>query len=583
MAVVRAVLRHTQAMQRRSRIAPVVALLVAVAAVGCSSGGGDTTQFDDSGVPSVSDTVDGSGDVGADGAAVADIEAALDEEPVFAEPVFDPAISATALIEAAAGGAVELELRNGGSAVLTVPAGALAADTTISIVEVGSLGLGEGAFTGVEVLPAGLVFTPENAPTLTLQPGDGQVADFAVAWDADDTLERSVAVDNADGSVTVPLLHFSGAGIGVGDSPLTASEVDQVLADVRDRIEEAAASGDSERLAEAVETSAAELESLSKGYQREALGAAAQRCHEYGPVIDELRIAALAALLGVEVSGNDDLVGQVLVGSADCALDECAAADPTAAGRFVRATSLVQAGLGDVDSAVAAALGSAITDGRLLDCATFEVSIRARTDLQMGTPITEGLVARGAVLQGEAGGQLRLQVSAKGWEQLTADMLNGMGGVFGQYLGVPFPEDFVNCEPPAYGPGVMATSVTTAPGVDPGTLLPVLRFRPYMPTSLLVCNGQTDPNLPAGDPLVLTVLAFMPGVQFDGTAAQHYFIEVEETGLLSWTANSTFDTGVAGIPGSASLTMQVRVASRPPGPTGAPPAAMRDIFALYAS
>lgn len=573
-------------MQRRSRIGHVLVALALAAAAGCSSGGGDPAGGSDGRSDTVESSVGGSdGDGGGGGSSdqVAAIEAQLAEESVVVDLALDPAVSASAMIPAAAGGMVQLELRDGGTATLSVPPGALASDTTITIIEVSSLGVGEGVFTGVEVLPAGLVFAPESTPTLTLLPGDGHAADFAVAWDADDSLERSVVVDNADGSVTVPMLHFSGAGIGVGDSPLTASEVDQVLADVRDRIEEATESGDSERLAEAVEVSAAELEALSEGYQREALAAAAQRCHEYGPVIDELRIGAVAALLGVEVSRNDDLIGKVLVGSADCALEECEAVDPSAAGRFVRATSLIQAGLGDVDSAVADTLASAITDGKLLDCATFEVSIRARTDLQIGIPITEGLVARGAVVQGEAGGQLRLQVTAKGWEQVTADGLNAMGSAFGQYLGVPFPEDFVNCDPPSYDPGVMQTAVTTALGVDPGTLLPVLTFKPFLPTSLLVCNGQTDPNLPANDPLVLVVLAYMPGVQFDGSSAQHYFVEVEETGLLSWTANSTFDTGLAGIPGTASLTMQVRVASRPPGPTGAPPAGMRDLFALYAS
>lgn len=569
------------------RLALIAALVTSATA--CSSGDSATESSTSGGTAADGDSAPTTGgaavesttndDGATDEAWAAMITTQLTESPMIAQPRLDPVVSATAPISAADGGSISLTLRDETTtATLDIPPGALAQDTTITLVEVNALGADGSPFTGVEVLPEGLVFPPDAVPTLTLQ--GLEPAGHAVAWDADEVLERSLIIDNDDGSMTVPMFHFSGAGVGSGSSPLPAGEVDRVLDEVRRRIAEAGATGDAVMFDDAINASIADLEALTRGYQRAALKAAAAQCHAHGPVIDQLRIQMIGTRIGADVEVNDELMGAVLVSSANCALNECRNADVTAAGRFLEAAGLIGAGVGTVDPATTETISDAVTDGLLLDCLSFDVTIAGRSDLDFGgLPISEGVAARGVVTAGEPGGALRMDITSRGWEELTAAMLNGMGEGFGAYLGVEFPDDFVDCDPPTYEPGAMATKVTTAPGVEPGTLLPVLAFRPLMATSLLVCNGQTDPNLPAPDPMLLALLSVMPGIVFDEHGATHFFIETEETGLLSWTTSVTLDTSAVGIPGSASLTLQVRATSQQPGSTDVDTEGLTDLFA----
>ncbi len=130
-------------MELRTRTS--LTLLLALASwVSCSDDADDSAPAD----PSADAAVDAAGDVGG---------ADAPEDAGGSDTTEDAGDAVTVLIEAAAGGIVDF---GGGS--LTIEAGALAADTTISVVELDAGALPDGAsvFAAYDFGPDGTVFDP---------------------------------------------------------------------------------------------------------------------------------------------------------------------------------------------------------------------------------------------------------------------------------------------------------------------------------------------------------------------------------------------------------------------------------------
>lgn len=246
---------------------------------------------------------------------------------------------------------------------------------------------------------------------------------------------------SCDGSVTVPLFHTSRAGIGDGSAPLAANSVDGPFAAVQTRLEHA------------------------------------------------------GMLLGVDAPTNADLVGNVLVRSADCPLTEWRNADPGAGARFVRAVRFIFQGVGTVPDAKQQEYSEKVIGGTLLACTLFGVTLTGKGQYDMGTPLTEGFIARGSVQAGPTSASLNLVAFSRGWETFFEGILDGMLAA-GQVtlLGQTPTLDHFSCDPAIYKPGAMKAQVTTALGAEEGTLLPVLTVSPFLPTTTYTCNGITEPN-----------------------------------------------------------------------------------------
>ncbi len=137
-------------------------------------------------------------------------------EPVSVDPTVDEASAVSAPMTAADGGLLELALPDGTSFSLDVPAGALEADTTITMSPVSDVTgdpFGGGFVTGVRLEPEGLQF---QEPALrTVRPADpldpSLETPFAAADDGSGFHLHPLLVEPAD--ATFPLLHFTLVGL----------------------------------------------------------------------------------------------------------------------------------------------------------------------------------------------------------------------------------------------------------------------------------------------------------------------------------------------------------------------------------
>ena len=148
-------------------------------------------------------------------------------KPLNVTVQLDKKQTATSLV-ARTGGSVSLTAADGSKFTLEVPAGALAADTTITMTAVKSITgapLGDGAPTAVQLEPSGLSL--KEMATLTVVPakeipikqqiifgyeGDGQ--DFHLA-----------VVDPKSKDIKIKLMGFSGAGVGSGSDSAWAANL----------------------------------------------------------------------------------------------------------------------------------------------------------------------------------------------------------------------------------------------------------------------------------------------------------------------------------------------------------------------
>ncbi|HLX33860.1 MAG TPA: hypothetical protein VKR30_01310 [Candidatus Limnocylindrales bacterium] len=126
----------------------------------------------------------------------------------------------------ATGGTVTATGADGSVFSLTIPAGALDKSTQISLYPVSSVATlpqGSKLVAGVQFAPDGLQLAVPGTLTITLPSGTDATKLGGLAWSGDDTDPHPYPAILANGSLQVPVFHFSGGGVGnLPDPPLVA-------------------------------------------------------------------------------------------------------------------------------------------------------------------------------------------------------------------------------------------------------------------------------------------------------------------------------------------------------------------------
>lgn len=147
------------------------------------------------------------------------------------------------------GGSVSLSAADGSKFTLDVPAGALEADTTITMTAVKSLDgapLDNNTPTAVQLEPSGLFF--KEMATLTIRPGkEIPIKEQIIfGYEGDGKDYHLAVVDTKSKDIKIKLMKFSGAGVGSGSDSAWAANL-QIQAS-------AASTRISQRLGEAAQT-----------------------------------------------------------------------------------------------------------------------------------------------------------------------------------------------------------------------------------------------------------------------------------------------------------------------------------------
>lgn len=154
--------------------------------------------------------------------------------PLTVAPTLDNTHSATQFITAATGGSITTTGADGSTFTLSIPANALLSDESITITPlsaIGNLPISGGLLAGVQLAPEGLEFL---APaTLTIQPAVsvpvGEQVGFGYHGNGQEFHFQPLGLSS---TITISLMHFSGAGVGqgsAGNGGTPTSPFDQLL------------------------------------------------------------------------------------------------------------------------------------------------------------------------------------------------------------------------------------------------------------------------------------------------------------------------------------------------------------------
>jgi hypothetical protein len=235
---------------------------------------------------------------------------------------------AASVVVGDAGGTVTAHEADGSTTTLTVPAGALAGDTTITLTPVDSLrGLPKGLKLG-----AGVQFGPEGLAlakpaTVSLSAGG---ATRGIAWFATGKAVSRYPAQSSGSSVTMTVTHFSGVGAVSGPASAYA-DIPSAIAALRARYTSAVRPLLQQAVTNDAVAGAAmneafgllrevELLGLGSEFDRErgeimdflprilqnALNAASEKCanHDLTQLTQLTQIERTAQLLGIELSGG---------------------------------------------------------------------------------------------------------------------------------------------------------------------------------------------------------------------------------------------------------------------------------------
>lgn len=154
--------------------------------------------------------------------------------PLTVAPTLDKMHSVTQFITAGAGGSITAIGADGSSFTLSIPAKALLSDESITMTPVsavGNLPISGGLLAGVQFAPDGLEF--QQPATLTIQPAVnvpiGQQVGFGYHGNGQEFHFQPLGLSS---TITISLMHFSGAGVGQGSAAnagTPTSPFDQLL------------------------------------------------------------------------------------------------------------------------------------------------------------------------------------------------------------------------------------------------------------------------------------------------------------------------------------------------------------------
>jgi len=471
---------------------------------------------------------------------------------------------ASEAIDAEAGGSITLEI-NGVTVTLGIPARALRTDLSVTMLGVVGIGHGESSFIGVNISPPIDVFPQGKEPTLTFT----SLADssFAVAWTTELTLESTDLARLDDGSWQITLQHFSGAGVGVGDDPVPPSRVDRALDDL---YRNPPSASDDSKIAET-------LASLSKNHA-DTLRDASQRCHDLGPVREQVRIEKAEQFFGVEgsVDKNRGAMADVLLKSVECAREECANGDKAAAGRAAYALTFMEAlGLHENENGVGAQHVSLkedlVENGEWNSCLAHFIFVYSSSKSKLAGInqrsdylLFDWFWAKGLVFGDGTTSWLPLEYQERGWDRPLGDFGSAFAsaliyGVTGWDPGKNVAKCFI---PWRLYSGQLETSLSFSARSRGSAGVPTLTFEVLLPPFIDgYCN---DPEVlkDGWEPsaLSVTTLTESPDLAFEGSGISYTFANDDECGLLCWMRTVVVKWGDPVLSGRTDLVLIVQAA-----------------------
>lgn len=547
----------------------VTAGLIASACSGSSSGGQDVADAPGDAatttVPAAPSDTSAPSDTGLSdtGPSKEQIVAYLSSPPLIIDPVVNGSVSATATI-GASGGELTLDLGDGASATLRVPAGAVDGDVPMTLSEVTAIEQDGASVIGVELSPGGLLFPPEASPILTLS----GVPTGHVAWmaDSDGVVERPAVVTLADGSLQIGIPHFSTAGgaapAAVPVPPETFSdgvyaELQPLVAVLARRQAAGESYSDVDRQIDAV------LDRIQRQWVEPLLDAAAANCGAKRAVSEAVRLVRTSQLLARDRKLDVARVGAALNHEAECARIDCKNGKETAAGMFawvLRSKMLLSIDDGSEQAMV-----------RELQT-TFQGCMLLRVGMQMRGDITysgqgvsfsfaEDARADGIVKKNANGSPtvLPMRVTSKGWEEFYARLGSAFILGLATLVGENAPPDSVKCSLQYSGAGAIEVAVSTTPNSDPaGFPIPTVALTPYSPKGAIECNAGGEPDyLPD---MGISVQALQSGLVTTPESFKHVFDPASGSRTGSWLYAQTTPFPPLGPGLSGNISVAIRVA-----------------------
>lgn len=157
--------------------------------------------------------------------------------PADFAPALDMARAASGTFTAATGGTLEATAADGTTFRLTVPAGALLSDLDITMTPLASaagLPYGGGLVGAVQLAPDGLELIEPGRLVITPPAGLALDRQSPFGWRSDDDdLHNTFQTDFSAGTVTLPISHFSGAGLASGSAQDRVAQAEKELQDRR--------------------------------------------------------------------------------------------------------------------------------------------------------------------------------------------------------------------------------------------------------------------------------------------------------------------------------------------------------------
>ena len=261
-----------------------------------------------------------------------------------------------------AGGTVTAREGDGSALTLTVPAGALAADTTITLTPVASLrGLPKGLklVAGVQFGPEGLALA--QAATLSV---DGAAAGAkGIAWFASGKAVSRYPVGRSGASATLRVTHFSGVGLVTGPASAYA-DVPSAIAALK------------------VRYTSAVKPLLQQAVNNDAVAGAALDA-AFG-LLREVALLGLESDFAKEQGEIMDFLPRILQNALEAASRKCANHDLT---QLTQLTAIER---------TAQLLGIELSGGsaveRILRCARFELDYDSHTGIRIPTAVADSHV-----------------------------------------------------------------------------------------------------------------------------------------------------------------------------------------------
>jgi hypothetical protein len=339
-----------------------------------------------------------------------------------------------------AGGTVTATRADGSSVSLTLPGGALASDTTITVTPVSTLrGLPKGLklAAGVELAPEGLAL--EKPATLSVGVRGGTAR--GIAWFASGKAVSRYPTARSGATVTMRVTHFSGVGVVSGPASAYA-DVPSVIAALRARY-----------------TSAVRPLLQQAVTNDEVAGAALNAA--FG-LMREVELLGLGSEFDKERGEINDFLPRILQHALDAASEKCANHDLT---QLTRLTDIER---------TAQLLGIELSGGsaveRILRCAQFELDYDSHT----------GITVPGAVADSHVRATVHLTP--------TADLSHISGQATLELIG----GGHSACSP-ATGHSINPIVVADL-DIDVPAHEVVLTMQPGMIESTVTCGGQQAPN-----------------------------------------------------------------------------------------